>query len=80
MERRVTFHRDQFHYQQIPIKERHIYAYKNYKINEIKMGNANLSPNVGVEDGDQHDVLHDQPLRGQHVLHHALNTTKQINH
>ena len=43
------------------------------------MANANLCPNVGVEDGDQHDVLHDQPLRGQHVLHHALNTTKQLN-
>ncbi len=41
------------------------------------MANANLCPNVGVEYGDQHDVLHHQPLRGQHVLNHALNTTKQ---
>jgi hypothetical protein len=32
-----------------------------------------------VEDGDQHDVLHNQPFRGQHVLHHTLNTTKQLN-
>jgi hypothetical protein len=39
------------------------------------MANANLCSNVGVEDGDQHDVLHHQPLRGQHVLHHALNIT-----
>ncbi len=43
------------------------------------MANANLCPNVGVEDGDQHDVLHNQPFRGQHVLHHTLNTTKQLN-
>jgi hypothetical protein len=42
------------------------------------MANVDLSPNVGVEDGDQHDVLHHQPLRGQHVLHHALKT-KQFN-
>jgi hypothetical protein len=52
---------------------------KAKKINKIKLANADLCPNVGVEDGDQHDVLHDQPLRGQHVLHHALNTTYQLN-
>ncbi len=74
----IKTHRDQFHYYRTRIKESHINAYKNQEIpvNKIKMENANLCPNVGVEDGDQHDVLHHQPLRGQHVLHHALNTTK----